>query len=115
MTGWRWRCYRRSSSSYASSNLVPGALVLAMMVWRFVTQSREPAWVRNAPCAPPLSWLGVLTGSTVEVVKTGHICRRHMGEHVPSLLRFDNGLIGGLMRDFLLVQDPLVARQILEE
>jgi len=110
-----WRALALLSQELFKLCFVPGLTVVVLLLWRLVAQSREPAWVKNAPRAPAISWLGVLTGSTVEAVKTGHMCRRHMGEHVPSLLRFHNGLIGGIWRDFLLVKDPLVARQILEE
>ena len=110
-----WRALALLSQELFKLCFVPGLTVVVLLLWRLVAQSREPAWVKNAPRAPAISWLGALTGSTVEAVKTGHMCRRHMGEHVPSLLRFHNGLIGGIWRDFLLVKDPLVARQILEE
>jgi len=55
--------------------------------------------------------MGNLTGA----VRSGHICRKYMGENVPNFLRFNNGIAGGWMRDFIFIKDPQAVREIFEE
>jgi cytochrome P450 len=64
---------------------------------------------------PKTTWYEVLTGTLASSVTTGHICRKYMGSKSPNLLRFDNGILAGWLRDFILVKDPQMARQVMEE
>jgi len=95
--------------------VLPACVFNMLILWSCVTHAREPSWVRNATAISKF-WGEVTGGSTVSAVKTGHLCRKYMGHFNPGILRFTNGsILGGYLRDFLLVKDPVVVKQVLEE
>ena len=88
---------------------------ISLLVWRKITWLREPAWVRNAPLAPAPDWMSTLSGCVMAYLKPGNLCRRFMRADQPDIVRFPNGLAGGLMRDMILVKDPVTAREVFTE
>ncbi|CAK8989510.1 Cytochrome P450 3A21 (CYPIIIA21) (Cytochrome P450 CM3A-10) [Durusdinium trenchii] len=93
-----------------------GLMVLALMLlWRQVAWWREPAWIKNAPMVPEPNLMSMVAGCVLEFVQQGAICRTFMHDDQPDILRLNNGLAGGLFRDFIFVKDPKIAREILEE
>ena len=95
--------------------IIPATVFNTLLLWRCITQWREPKWVQNAAGVNSPSWLSILRGTTVEVVKTGHMCRQFMHAHCPGIIKFHNGVFGGHLRELLLCKDPRVAKQVLEE
>ena len=95
--------------------VLPACAFNLMLLWSCFSHAREPSWVRNATSISKF-WSEITSGSTVAAVKTGHLCRKYMGHFNPGILRFTNGpILGGYIRDFLLVKDPVVVKEVLEE
>ena len=95
--------------------VVPACMVNLLLLWSCINHAREPSWVRNATEISKF-WTELMGGSTVGEVRSGHLCRKYMGHFNPGIIRFTNGsLLGGYIRDFLLVKDPVVVKQVLEE
>jgi len=91
------------------------AILVFLLVWRQIAWWREPAWIRNAPSVPVPNFMALIGGTVLEFVKRGTICRTFMHSDQPDVLRLGNGIAGGMFRDFILVKDPKVAREIMEE
>eukprot|EP00939_MAST-03C_sp_MAST-3C-sp1_P005125 g5125.t1 len=95
--------------------VLPACLFNLLVIWSCISHAREPSWVRNATSISKF-WTEIANGSTVGEVQSGHLCRKYMGHFNPGILRFTNGtVLGGYLRDFLLVKDPVVVKQVLEE
>jgi cytochrome P450 len=94
---------------------LPASIITLLLVYRAVVSNVfEPRWVQKA-YQMKTSWLEWVAGATVPNVKTGHMCRKFMGQQYPDIIRFNNGLVGGFIRDFILVKDPKIAKEVLEE
>ncbi|KAH9258638.1 hypothetical protein BASA81_003140 [Batrachochytrium salamandrivorans] len=89
-------------------------LVFALS-WRQVAWLREPGWIKAAPTVPAPNFKSWFTGTVMEFVQRGRICRTFMHADQPDILRLGNGIAGGLFRDFIMVKDPKIAREIMEE
>ncbi len=94
---------------------LPASTITLLLVYRAVVSNVfEPRWVQKA-YQLKVSWLEWVAGATVPNVKTGHMCRKFMGQQYPDIIRFNNGLVGGFIRDFILVKDPKIAKEVMEE
>lgn len=92
------------------------ALVLiVLLTWRRFAWFREPKWVKNSPLIPEPTWQSMITGCVLEYVRKGNICRTFMHPDQPDVLRFSNGIVGGIFRDVILCKSPRISREILEE
>jgi len=101
---------------FSLGGAIGGLLFLIVALgWRQLAWWREPAWLKSAPIVPAPNFKSLFTGTVMEFVSRGRICRTFMHPDQPDILRLSNGLAGGLFRDFVFVKDPKVAREILEE
>lgn len=89
-------------------------LIFALGLREFVWW-REPAWIKAAPMVPAPNLKSFFTGTVMEFVQRGRICRTFMHPDQPDILRLSNGIAGGIFRDFIFVKDPKIAREIMEE
>ena len=100
----------------AVSTAASGLAVLAiLLLWRQISWYREPQWVKNAPTVPSPNLWSRIQGTTIEFVQQGKICRTFMHPDQPDVLRLNNGVAGGMFRDFIFVKDPKIAREVMEE
>lgn len=108
--------YGESMVRLSLGGALGGLLFLAFALsWRQVAWWREPNWVKGAPVVPAPNLKSFFTGTVMEYVSRGRICRTFMHADQPDILRLSNGIAGGLFRDFIFVKDPKVAREIMEE
>lgn len=99
-----------------SFGVILGLLVmLSLLLFRSYVRASEPTWVQNIPIVGEKTFRQFFTGTTVDSVKTGYVCRKYMDPKYPSLLRFSNGVAGGFIRDFILCKDAEIAKAILQE
>jgi cytochrome P450/cytochrome b involved in lipid metabolism len=90
-------------------------ILIVLIIWRHVSWYREPQWLKNAPMVPEPSMFAIMTGTVMEYVKGGRICRTFMHDDQPDILRLNNGIASGMFRDFVFCKDPKICREIMEE
>ena len=98
--------------SFAAGGLI---VLFVLITWKRLAWYREPRWVKNSPIVPEPTWVSMITGVVLEYVRKGNICRTFMHPDQPDILRFPNGIAGGMFRDVILCKSPKMVKEILEE
>jgi len=103
--------FRILSWAIASSCTLYAILIL----WRVVTHMREPYWIKIMPYYNKGGILAHFIGGFMAEVLSGHVARKFTSRKYPSLIKFHSGILNGWIRDMVLVKDPIVCKQVLEE
>lgn len=90
---------------------------LWLYLWHLITEMREPYWFRKAAqykTKNPI--VSFFTGTALGPILSGHLARRFgLSDSFPGIIRFHNGILAGWLRDVVLVKDPVLCKEILEE
>jgi cytochrome P450/predicted heme/steroid binding protein len=100
---------------FSTFNAVCVSIVFVLLVLKWSAEFREPRWIKQTPALPNRSLWDWFAGTLLGEVRAGTMCRKLMSSKYPGILRVRNGLIGGVFRDLIVVKNPYVAKEILEE
>ena len=119
--------------------VLPATIFNVLCLWAIVVGWCEPKWVRKIPPAKSSSSFitQFFQGKVVGVVKTGQMARRnthpytfacavcarergysihsikstagYMRDHIPNMLKFQNGILGGWFRDVVLCKVEMLS------